>query len=138
MKRFIAYLLILFAITSCSIDDDGPDFYYEFMPVESVTMPETMIVNNTYEINMTYIRPNSCYIYSDIYYSYDDETIRTIAVICSVYDNNYGCEPLEYPEYDITYNFRPTQVGTYTFKYWQGEDENGEDQYMILEVLVEE
>lgn len=138
MKRFFAYLLVALVVSSCSINDDGPDYHYEFMPIENVDIPESMVVNNTYVINMTYLRPNSCYIYSDIYYSYDDETTRTVAIICSVYDNSYGCDSLEYPEYEVPYNFKPTQVGTYTFKYWQGEDDNGEDQYLIREVLVEE
>ena len=136
MKQYIAYILILLAVSSCSVSDDGPDYYYEFMPVESVTIPESMVVNNTYEIGMTYMRPNSCYIYSDIYYSYDDLTTRTVAIICSVYDSSYGCDSLDYPEYEVTYNFKPTEVGTYTLKYWQGEDENGEDQYLIIEVPV--
>lgn len=95
-----------------------------------------MQVNQVYEVTMTYTRPDSCYIYSDIFYSYDDETTRTVAIICSVYDNSYGCEPLEYPEYEVSFDFHPTQVGTYTFRFWQGQDENGVDQFLILEIPV--
>lgn len=137
MKRIIACLILVISICSCNINDDGPDYHFEIMPVESVDMPDNMVVDNTYEITMTYNRPNSCYVYSDVYYSYDDNTTRTVAVICSVYEgNNYSCNPLEYPEYEVTFNFKPLQEGTYTFKFWQGEDENGEDQYMVVDVPV--
>ena len=109
------------------------------MPIESVTMDDVMIVNTINEIILTYVRPNSCYVYNNIYYSYDDATTRTVALICSVYDaSNYGCEELDYPEYDVSFDFKPTQIGTYTFKFWQGEDNNGEDQFLVMDVEVTE
>jgi len=139
MKRLFALFIILSAFTSCSISDDSPNYYYEIMPVESVSMPESFTVGNIYEISMTYLRPNSCYVFNDIYYSYDDQTTRTVAVICTVYDGTgttNSCEELDYPEYDVSFNFQPMTVGTYTFKFWQGEDASGEDEFLVVQVEV--
>ena len=50
--------------------------------------------------------------------------------------SSYGCETLDYPDYDVSFDFKPTQIGTYTFKFWQGDDDNGEGQYLIIDVEV--
>jgi hypothetical protein len=39
---------------------------------------------------------------------------------------------------DATFNFIVTSNGTYIFKFWQGEDDNGNDLYYIVEVPVVE
>jgi len=35
-----------------------------------------------------------------------------------------------------TFNFKVTSNGSYIFKFWQGEDEAGETQYLTIEVPV--
>jgi hypothetical protein len=65
---------------------------------------------------------------------------RTVAVITTVIDNNdaSNCEPLseEIEERYFTFHVQNTS-GTYIFKFWQGENENGEDEYLIYEVPIE-
>ena len=35
-----------------------------------------------------------------------------------------------------TFNFEATETGTYIFKFWQGQDDYGEDSYLTVEVPV--
>ena len=55
--------------TSCSIDSDySPTFYLEVLPIESVNMPQEFVLGETYEIEITYNRPNGCYFFNDFFY----------------------------------------------------------------------
>ena len=52
----------------------------------------------------------------------------------NVQDNN--CNDLSDELVEATFNFIVTSNGSYIFKFWQGVDENDEDQYLIIEVPV--
>lgn len=137
MKRLFASILTIILLFSCDISDDSNNVYYEFVPINAIDMPTELELNQVYEINLTYERLSSCHVYHNIYYNHESAFERTVSVICSVYENN-NCEPLDDPNYDVSFNFMPTNVGTYTFYFWQGEDENGESQFITVEATVTE
>ena len=60
---------------------------------------------------------------------------RTVAPITIVYEND-NCETLDNVLEEATFNFIVTSNGSYIFKFWQGEDANGDDQYLTIEVPV--
>ncbi|WP_179021508.1 hypothetical protein [Winogradskyella forsetii] len=139
MKR---YALLVFAFvslcTSCSLESKGPDgFYLEVVPIDSVEMPEYFVQGEIYEINITYTQPNSCYYFNDFIYEIDGQE-RTVVVVNTVYtDDSNTC--IDNPEeVTVHFNFSVTGNETYVFKFYQGEDEEGEDQYYIVEVPVME
>ena len=68
MKKIFFLLLIAISVTSCSVDDDVNDFYYEILPVESVEIPEEFVLGQTYEITVTYLRPTTCHVFNNFYY----------------------------------------------------------------------
>jgi hypothetical protein len=137
MKKIIFLLLIAISFSSCSVEDDGPnDFYYEILPVESVDIPEEFVLGQTYEITVTYLRPTNCHIFNNFYYD-SELNQRTVAVVTSVYPNN-DCLVLIDEAVEASFNFMVNSNGTYVFKFWQGEDENGNDLYYIVEVPVVE
>jgi hypothetical protein len=122
---------------SCSLDnDDSNDFYYEILPIESVDIPTEFTLGETYEITVSYLRPSGCYIFNEFYYT-SELNQRTVAVINTVYPNR-DCQTLENELVDVSFNFIVTSNGTYIFRFWQGEDENGNDTYFIVEVPVVE
>lgn len=139
MKKIalLAFAFIL-TFTSCSIDDSSSDsFYLEVLPVESVEMPEYFVHGETYEILVTYTKPNSCYYFNDFIYEIDGHE-RTIAVVNTVYsDNLTNCDG-EPEQVSVNFDFTVTGYETYVFKFYQGEDENGEDQYYLVEMPVME
>ena len=133
MKKLLICLIAI-ATFSCSVNDDGPTSYNELLPIESAIVPESFEVGETYEITITYLRPTTCHAFSDIYYAkYNNE--RTVAVISTVYESNGQCTTIE-SELEASFNFKATETGSYIFKFWQGEDENGEDTYLVYEVPV--
>lgn len=137
MKKLFLLFAVSLLFASCSIEnDDSNDFYYEILPIESVDIPEEFTLGETYEMHVSYFRPSGCHLFNDFYYS-SELNQRTVAVINTVYPN-HTCETLEDELVEVSFNFMVTSNGTYVFRFWQGEDENGNDTYYIVEVPVVE
>ena len=123
-------------LSSCSTETSGPNFHYEILPVESVTIPEEFAFGETYEISLLYLRPSGCHIFNDFYYL-SEQNQRTVAIINTVYTDEV-CETFTDEEVEVSFNFQVNNMSPYVFKFWQGEDENGNDLYYIVEVPVTE
>tara|TARA_B100001971_G_C18059910_1_gene467362 strand:+ start:105 stop:560 length:456 start_codon:yes stop_codon:yes gene_type:complete len=139
MKKYV-FLLLVFAlsITSCSLDDDdSSDYYLEVLPIENVDIPEQFIHGEVYEITMTYTRPTSCYQFNDFIYQIDGQT-RTVAIVNTVYTGDIANCIDENEEVTVSFDFMASGTETYLFKFFQGEDAQGVDQYYIIEVPVVE
>jgi len=104
------------------------------LPVESVDIPDEFELGETYPITVSYLRPSTCHGFKEFYYLKENNE-RTVAPITYVFDNN-DCETLEDNLVEATFNFIVTSNGSYIFKFWQGEDTDGETQYLIIEVPV--
>ncbi|WP_229736560.1 hypothetical protein [Bizionia arctica] len=130
MKKFVAYCLLVLFIFSCSVSDDSaPQFYNEFLPIESTNLPDQFHFGDTYEITLTYIRPTSCYAFNSIYKEQVVNEI-TLAIVANVALGTNNCESLN-EEMEISFNLTANRNGPYIFKLWQGQDN-----YMIIEVPV--
>ncbi len=130
-KRIFFVIFAVISFVSCS--DDSTDYHYELLETEDAVVPEDLQFGQIYDITVKYIVPDDCYIASDILYEYD-ETARNIAVISLVVDEN-SCEPLEI-EQELTVRVHALQTSPYIFRFWQGEDDNGDPIYLIVEVPV--
>tara|TARA_R110002050_G_scaffold293182_1_gene449393 strand:- start:64733 stop:65140 length:408 start_codon:yes stop_codon:yes gene_type:complete len=135
MKRLLVLCLTL-VLASCSVDNDGANYSFEVLPVESVDIPDAFELGETYPITVSYFRPSTCHSFKEFYY-FKENNIRTVAPINFVFEDN-NCNDLEDVLVDETFNFIVTSNGSYIFKFWQGEDTNGEDQYLTIEVPVVE
>ncbi len=133
MKKLLICLIAI-ATFSCSTSDDSPTSYNELLPIESAMVPEEFEIGETYEITITYLRPTTCHAFNDIYYAKHNNE-RTVAVVSTVFESNGNCTTIE-SELEASFNFKPTESGSYVFKFWQGEDESGEDTYLVYEVPV--
>lgn len=134
MKKLIALSLTLFLFVSCSLNDDDQSFSFEILPIESVDIPNEFALGETYPITVSYFKPSSCHAFKEFYYLKENNE-RTVAAINYVFERN-NCEDLTDELVEATFNFIVTSNGSYIFKFWQGEDANGEDQYLIKEVPV--
>ncbi|MEP3837337.1 MAG: hypothetical protein ABJM36_06795 [Algibacter sp.] len=136
MKNLLVLCLTLLLCVSCSIDDDATSFSFEILPVESVDIPDEFELGEVYPITVTYLNPSSCHAFKEFYYLKENNE-RTVAPITYVFDQN-NCETFENQETEATFNFKVTSNGSYIFKFWQGEDADGETQYLTIEVPVVE
>lgn len=136
MKNLLVLCLTLLICTSCSIDDDGTNYSFEILPVESVDIPDEFMMGEVYPVTVSYYKPSTCHAFKEFYYLKENNE-RTVAPITYVFDQN-DCETLEDDLVEATFNFKVTSNGSYIFKFWQGEDADGETQYLTIEVPVVE
>jgi len=138
MKKILVILLYV-SLFSCSVTDDTPRSQTEFLPIESVSMPDEFRRNYTYTIDLVYYKPSSCHVYSGIY-STANANESTIAVVSQVYTNISDCQDV-ITEAEASFNFRPTALGTHVFKFWHSEGDvnsTSQDSYLIYEIEVVE
>ena len=132
MKKIVVCLLFVLAM-SCSTDDGMDPVSFVILPVENAIVPTEFERNETYDIYVEYLRPTSCHGFNDIYYM-SELNERTIAVVATKFEGN-NCTRIDALT-EASFRFKATTEDSYIFKFWQGEDDNGEDQYMIVEVPV--
>ena len=136
MKKLIVFCVLLSTLMSCSLSDDNSvNYHFEILPIDSVDIPEEFILGEIYPITVFYTKPSGCYVFNDFYYV-KELNERTVAVINTVYEDRPCTQATEQAE--ATFNFMVNSNGTYVFKFWQGEDEAGNDLYYIIEVPVVE
>lgn len=142
MKKLFILCLALFMFSSCSEDDKLREFYFEIVPIETVTIPETVVSGQTINIGYTYLRSSTCHLFNDLYFTREGNE-RTIAVVNTVFENAGNGAPCQELNEEIITRFFEFQVtnfpgSIYTFRFWQGKDENNEDIYLIIDVPVVE
>jgi len=130
MKKFLLIFSIILLTISCSSDDDT-NYQYKLLPIKEAFVPDEFNYGQIYTINVKYIRPDDCHIYSDILYEYDYDA-RNIAVVSTVVDDA-NCEILDSEEM-LSFTVQALQHQPYIFRFWQGDDENGDPIYLEVEV----
>ena len=133
MKKLLVLCLAL-TFASCSVDDDSTNYSFEVLPVESVDIPDAFTLGEVYPITVSYYKPSSCHFFREFYYLKENNE-RIVAPIDYVFEEN-DCQNLTDELVEETFNFVVTSNGSYIFKFWQGEDANGDDKYLIIEVPV--
>lgn len=135
MKKLSLLLVALTAIIMTSCDPgSSEDAEYVLAPVEDVTMATSYKVDSISEIMVRYKRPDDCHIFQGYYYSVDGMT-RTCAIEFVKLDRS-DCQPDEVT-YQIPLRFKPQVAGTYTFRFWDGSNQDGTDHFFVAEAVVE-
>lgn len=139
MKK-LALLLVILVSFSCSTDDGSSDnFSFQIVPILSVDIPETLTANDVNQITYSYNTPSTCHSFNDLYYI-ENGNERTIAVVNLVSETTGGgaaCQELTDSIDERSFNlFAPPGFSSMTLNFWQGEDENGTDVYLTVEVPV--
>lgn len=155
MKKLLLLFVAVLTLASCDTDNDYTNYTYDYLPTEEATIPEDMVVGDTYEISLKYIQPSTCYLFDSLYYykttedienedNEDDENesteteVRTIAVINRILESSdTNCVETN-EEIETSFTFIPEIAGPYLFKFWTGVDEDGEDVFLEFEREIEE
>lgn len=135
MKKIFLLLSILLTFNACSLDDE-PKSDYVLLTVESIELPATnFVLNETNSIKVRYRRPTTCHLFDEFYVERNENT-RTISVR-AVRLNENNCEDAsEEGPYEVDFAFKPTEAGTYLFKFWTGENNQGVDEYISEEIVI--
>lgn len=136
MKKLIALFSVFFIVVSCSFEDkNDTSVHFELLPIESVEMPADFYAGTENEIIIKFLRPTSCHGFDGFYYEKDEFT-RTVAVQSFVLEQS-GCTALTNQILEQTLKFKPSDPGTYLFKFWKGKDSNGDDIFEEISVDVQ-
>jgi hypothetical protein len=135
MKKLVPLLALVLIFIGCSLDDEpATTFTYDLVPVDSVAIPDTLVFKELYTFEITYQRPTSCHAFAGFDYQRDGNE-RIIGVICAVYDNQ-DCEELVDETAVAELDFKVERNDYYVFKFWQGEDEEGEPIFLTDTIPV--
>ena len=135
MKHFISLSLFVFLLFGCSDDDNSyHEYHLEYVSVLSADLPEEFIYGRSYRINVTIELPNSCYFHYDQYDYFYEGTSRLIYPIGHV-DDGVTCTPNS-TETTFSIPVQALQEEPYIFKFYQGEDAEGQDMFLTIEVPV--
>ena len=138
MKKILAIFLIATAVlVGCNDDDDDyndHDYHLEYTSVVSAELPDEFVYGRTYRINITIELANSCYYHYNQYDYFYEGTSRLIYPIVHV-DDGVECT-LNITETTFSIPVQALQYEPYIFKFYQGEDADGQDIFLTIEVPV--
>lgn len=129
----VFFVLMGISVVSCLDDEQTESFVYRYSPIDSVTIDTAIYIHQIAEIKTYFKTSNNC----QFFYDYDYSAVgkeRTVAVILAQ-KSNQSCDEIVSNEVR-TLRFRPEKQGLYTFRFWQGKDENDEDQFIIHKLNV--
>ena len=131
MTRTVFLLaLLVFSAFSCSKEKDQVTPLEEFPAiVTQVEAPETAIVGSTVPIKVYFRVNNGCGEFNFFEVDEPGYAIHTIKVFPKYRE---GFCTLDLPTREVTYEFKPTNPGTYTLKFFAGFPE----EYIIKAIVV--
>lgn len=132
MKKIISAIVLCFLLASCT--PEGESYSIEILPVAKVEMQTAFAKDSVTEIPVKYIRPSNCHFYEDFYY--DRIGFTRIVAIYNARLNKDNCQSFENDTIVVPLKFKPMELGTYTFKFWKGTNDAGEDEYFEYEAVV--
>lgn len=132
MKRIASAIALCLLIVSCT--PEGDTYTLEILPVAKVETETAFAKDSVTEISVKYLRPSNCHFYEDFYYERIEFT--RIVAIYNARLNKDNCQSVANDTVTVPLKFKPTQLGTYTFKFWKGTNNAGEDEYFEYDAVV--
>jgi hypothetical protein len=132
----LVFLVAGLWFSSCELDDDTPNFYFTSLDVVAVDMPESFELNETYDIDVTYVRPDGCTYFEGFDVVKTGQTDREVIVVGSRLTNEGLACTQATEEVVATMQFHVIFTGEYHFKFYAGQDENDEAVYLEYDVPV--
>ena len=136
MKRlgFLVVIALIFILHSCNKDDDKNNVTFSKLQIVEAELPDTFRLGASYQVWTTYIRPNDCTYFQGFDVYSDTVSSRTVTAIGASYTDRV-CEQDEVEVTDF-FVFKVIYDQTYKFRFWKGEDDAGNPEFMEIEVPV--
>ena len=135
--KFIALLaLISIAFSSCDISDDNqPRIFYSTLFITDVEIPDPFVFGEVNEIIVRYNNPSDCYRFEGFRVDYE-LNVREVEVVSSFIDTA-ECTDSTIPTEQVL-EYKAETNGTILFKFLTGIDDAGEEEFLEIEVEVQE
>lgn len=135
MKRYLLLFLAITTFISCSDDDDDyHDYHLEYTPTISADVADEFEYGRTYRVNVTIELSSSCHFFYNQYDYFYEGTSRLIYPIVHI-DDGVPCTQ-NIREVTFSIPVHALQTEPYIFKFYQGEDTDGQDIFLTIEVPV--
>ncbi len=137
MKRLyqISFIIALsFSIGACNLDDTSENFHYEALQIVSAELPESFTLHQVYTIPVTVMRPDDCTLVEGFDISKAATTTRNVVAVGAILERD-DCKTLN-QEVQETFQFEVVYTEPYLFRFYTGDDANGDAQYLEIEVPV--
>lgn len=138
-KIYLVFLgVLLLTFNSCSIGEEPPNFIFIPLQVESAEFPPSFKFGETYDIPVTFSLPNGCHFFEGFDIVAEETYLRTVVAVGSFINNTETACTQAVVTRTVSFQFSVYYTETYTFKFWTGEDSNGEPIYLEYDVYVEQ
>lgn len=135
MKKLLLVFFALLLFSGCSAEDDSDNIMQNLAPVLSVDLPDSFDFGESYSIEIIYKRPTNCHTFSGLDVARNANVI-VIGVVTSFRTSNTNCVDSGNLEASATINFVAERDDFYIFKFWQGKNAAGRDEFLTVEVPV--
>lgn len=119
---------------SCDNDDNGSDVAFQRLQIVDAELPDSFDLGELYEIRATYVRPDGCTYFQGFDVYPKDTTVREVVAVGATYIDQQCTQ--EATEVTDRFLFRVVYDQPYTFRFYQGEDANGDPDFLEVEVPV--
>lgn len=138
MKQIFRIVLIAFvglSLGSCDVGDDE-SLNFKFVPLQIVSadLPDAFELNKTYKISVTFTKPSNCVFFEGFDITQSSTTVRNVVAIGSEIEDTNCTQETE--AVVTSFNFICIYSDTYLFRFYTGDDSNGEPRYLEIEVPV--
>lgn len=130
MKKIVLLLIGILVLSSC-LNNDEPNYKYEFLKVDSAETPDSFTFGEKDTIKIKYTLLNDCYSFNHLYYQPEDTT-RVVAVTALVTLDGACAEIAKQEEYSFV--VEANQKEDYIFKFFKGKD--ADDVSIFDEVII--
>ncbi|RNL93963.1 hypothetical protein ED312_01885 [Sinomicrobium pectinilyticum] len=135
------FLTLALSLSGC-LNDDGANFYYTTLPIESVETPDTLVYGETDSITVTYSIPNLCHQFAGIDFSNDtqsSDTIqkRTFWVVAQAQTGD-ECEGAQSVIKEYKFGLEVRYRESYELRFITGVDSDGEYTFITRTIPVKE
>ncbi|MGB2759060.1 MAG: hypothetical protein WBC58_03805 [Maribacter stanieri] len=134
-KLILLTMIVVFICNGCSIDDDDANFHFTALEIVDAEVPESFDLNKTYKISVNYLKPDTCTYYEGFDVVKDSLTVRSIVAVGATRTDIDNCMEESVQE-TASFNFQVIYTDPYTFKFYIGDNTEGEAQYMEIVVPV--
>lgn len=135
MKRLLPGLALLLFF-SCSTDDAAGDVMQELAPVVSADVPETMEFGSINDIEVVFEARTNCHRFAGFDITNEDDSNVFIFGVTTIFRNRGNCTETGNFQDNVILNFVAEREDFYIFKFWQGHNAAGEDEFLIKEVTI--
>lgn len=135
MKKLLLVFFSVLLFSGCSAEDDSDNIMQNLAPVLSVDLPDSFDFGKSYTIEIIYKRPTNCHTFSGLDVARNANVI-VIGVVTSFRTSNTNCVDSGNLQASATINFVAERDDFYIFKFWQGKNAAGRDEFLTVEVPV--